>query len=87
MEQTHSKSPLYILSLYVCILLPYEVWSKLSAKNAKIITSIHPLEDNLTINIHGDEVIATPYRKSNHVEAVVEQNNLTNLSLKTVENN
>lgn len=53
-------------------------------KNGRVFKIIHPPEVNLALKINDEEVLATPYRKSNNIEAVVEQNNFTNLTLKTI---
>lgn len=55
-------------------------------KAGKTIRSIHPPEANLSVKIDKKEIIVTPYRKDKSFEAIIEQNNFTNLTLQLISN-
>ncbi|EYU31812.1 hypothetical protein MIMGU_mgv1a025442mg, partial [Erythranthe guttata] len=69
-----------------CISTIESTFQNYITKRGTLVKSIHPPAANLTVQIDKDEVIATPYRKGSTIEAVVEQNNFTNLSLQSIGN-
>ncbi|EYU18273.1 hypothetical protein MIMGU_mgv1a023124mg, partial [Erythranthe guttata] len=69
-----------------CISTIESTFQNYITKRGTLVKSIHPPAANLTVQIDKDEVIATPYRKGSTIEAVVVQNNFTNLSLQSIGN-
>lgn len=59
-------------------------YREFTATNGTKFKSMHPPEVKLSVNLPGGDFIATPYRKSQNIDAVVEQNNFTNLHLRTI---